>query len=413
MKKTFFFFTMFASIAASATVTVTPLTTDYAAQKVTFKVEWTNTPQAPYNNRVWVWVDLCPVSGSTAGTFQKAILSEPTATNNGVLVGSLNGRGFFVTITPATVTVKLDNATGKFNWCAYGSDYPPNMVMDGQIYYFKGTPPFILKEANGTLHEITQTSLPKANLTFVPVSITDETGYPGGLKEVIGTCLYTGTDWYADLNHKCQQRTSGAQNWEAWIKDTRDNELYRIVLMPNNKWWSADNIRYTKNNTIGTCSNNDVARCATPCGRWYNPTEILDGGAWSTSNPSTTRGICPVNWHIPSAAETNAMLISLTETTDVNRLIALKTNNTIAPLWTVCVNTGVLAGSDRYGFSMFPCGHSNATSRWTTDGYYKHADGSPHRMFFVERQKDYGSCLIYEYTYEADANNTPVRCIRN
>ncbi|MDR2359604.1 MAG: hypothetical protein LBD87_07405, partial [Prevotellaceae bacterium] len=61
MKKLSFLSAMLASVAASATVTVTPLSTDYAAKKVTFSVSWTNSPTAPYNNRVWVWVDLCPV----------------------------------------------------------------------------------------------------------------------------------------------------------------------------------------------------------------------------------------------------------------------------------------------------------------------------------------------------------------
>jgi hypothetical protein len=65
MKKFSFLFAMLTSVAASATVTVTPLSTDYAAKKVTFKVEWTNTPTAPYNNRVWIWIDFCPVNGVT------------------------------------------------------------------------------------------------------------------------------------------------------------------------------------------------------------------------------------------------------------------------------------------------------------------------------------------------------------
>jgi uncharacterized protein (TIGR02145 family) len=212
------------------------------------------------------------------------------------------------------------------------------------------------------------------------------------------------------------ERQSGAYNWEAWIKDARDGEWYRIVKMPDNKWWSADNIRYTKGNTIGRCSNNDAARCATPCGRWYNPAEILDASAWSTANPSTTRGICPVNWHIPSEAETKAMLASLSETTDVNRFIALKTNNTIAPLWTTCTLSGVLAGTDRYGFSIYPCGHANGTGRWTTDGYYKHSNSECYRMMWVDGETYDGAineCAHFETHLEACQNNTPVRCVKN
>ena len=52
----------------------------------------------------------------------------------------------------------------------------------------------------------------------------------------IVNCPYTGDDLYIDGTHACQQRTAGANNWEAWIQDTRDNELYRVVYMPDKKW---------------------------------------------------------------------------------------------------------------------------------------------------------------------------------
>ncbi|MDR2358361.1 MAG: hypothetical protein LBD87_00990, partial [Prevotellaceae bacterium] len=78
MKKIFFLFAMLVSVAASAAVTVTPISTDYAAKKVTFSVSWTNTPTAPYNNRVWIWIDFCPVSGTTpANSFSTATISNP------------------------------------------------------------------------------------------------------------------------------------------------------------------------------------------------------------------------------------------------------------------------------------------------------------------------------------------------
>ncbi|MDR3132625.1 MAG: hypothetical protein LBU42_01205, partial [Prevotellaceae bacterium] len=66
MKKISFLLAMLASVAASAIVTVTPISTNYTVPPtVTFKVEWTNTPTAPYNSRVWVWVDFCSITGTT------------------------------------------------------------------------------------------------------------------------------------------------------------------------------------------------------------------------------------------------------------------------------------------------------------------------------------------------------------
>jgi hypothetical protein len=172
MKKLFFLFTLLASIAASATVTVTPLSTDFTNKTVTFRVVYS----AAHNNRAWVWIDLCPVSGVTPSTFQTAVISAASATGNNVIYSSTNTRGFFVTASPATVTATLDNASGKFNWCAHGSDYPPNAVINAAGgYTLKGTPPFT----------VNSTKLGDGVRTFGAgtciTSITDLTGNPDGI----------------------------------------------------------------------------------------------------------------------------------------------------------------------------------------------------------------------------------------
>jgi hypothetical protein len=176
MKKLLFFFAMLASVAASATVTVTPISTDYVAKKVTFKVAWTSTPSAPYNNRVWIWIDFCPVTGTQpAATFSPATITSPTKTGGNGTITGLNGRGFFIvhaaTNAGTTVTATLSNASGKFNWCAYGSDYPPNAASyTSNTYTLKGTQPFII---NGTT--VNNNKFSGASIT----SLTDATGYPG------------------------------------------------------------------------------------------------------------------------------------------------------------------------------------------------------------------------------------------
>ncbi|MDR1416658.1 MAG: fibrobacter succinogenes major paralogous domain-containing protein [Prevotellaceae bacterium] len=45
----------------------------------------------------------------------------------------------------------------------------------------------------------------------------------------------------------CYRRDSREGNWEAWITDPRDCQPYRIILMPDGKWWFARNLSYTKN----------------------------------------------------------------------------------------------------------------------------------------------------------------------
>ncbi|MDR0582184.1 MAG: hypothetical protein LBG31_04375, partial [Prevotellaceae bacterium] len=147
MKKILSLFALLASITASAAVTVTPLNVNYGTKTVTFRVSWGTAA----NNRVWVWVDLCPIAGTTAGTFAKAVISGAAATAGSIDVATLNGRGFYVTTNPSTVTATLSNATGNFNWCAYGSDFPPNAIdYSSGGYALRGSPPFIITTSSGT-----------------------------------------------------------------------------------------------------------------------------------------------------------------------------------------------------------------------------------------------------------------------
>ena len=189
MKKIFLFFTLFASITANATVTVTPLGINYGTKTVTFKVAWAGNAA---NNRVWVWVDLCPVTGTSPGTFAKAVISGAAATAGNIDAASLNGRGFYVTTNPSTVTATLSNATGQFHWCAYGSDFPPNAVDNASGgYTLKGSPPFII---NGTTEWNTST-YSGGTIT----ALTDATGCPGvlcgknGESSGLLNCCVTGT----------------------------------------------------------------------------------------------------------------------------------------------------------------------------------------------------------------------------
>jgi uncharacterized protein (TIGR02145 family) len=280
MRTKFFFFAMLISVAASATVTVTPISTDYSAKKVTFKVAWTNSPTAPYNNRVWVWVDLCPVTGTIPATsFSTATISSPAKTGGNGTVTNATARGFFIeygaTNAGTTVTATLSNATGEFNWCAYGSDYPPNVLANTNgSYTLAGTPPFTLIASNGTTVQTGNgKTIATAAVTITPATITDATGYPGLW------CPYTGSDLYMDATHRCRERQSGAYNWEAWIKDTRDNQIYRITQFTDNSWWFADNLSFQEK-VIAICSG---------VTQYYG-----------SNHPD-----CPTGWQIPIIADLN------------------------------------------------------------------------------------------------------------
>ncbi|MDR3134438.1 MAG: hypothetical protein LBU42_10555 [Prevotellaceae bacterium] len=308
MKTIFFFFTMLISITASATVKVTPLSTDYSTNTVTFKVEWTGTP---YNNHVWVWVDLCPIAGTSPGTFEKAVISAASVTSG--TYSDFNGRGFFITANGTTVTATLSNASGKFNWCAYGSDYPPNVLANtNSSYTLAGTPPVKLIASDGaTSLTVPGTTIATSALTFTPATITDATGYPGLW------CPYTGSDLYMDATHRCLQRQSGAGNWEAWIKDTRDNELYRIVNMPDNNWWLAQNVKYAGTSTVIGVS---ISNCsADECGRGYTWAQIYGNYGGSYGSTGTVQGICPSNWLLPLRTTYATLTSTIGSSTEVCR----------------------------------------------------------------------------------------------
>jgi hypothetical protein len=182
MKKIFFLLAMLASIIASATVTVTPISTDYATKKITFKVAWSGTV-IPHNNRVWVWVDFCPITGTVPATsFSTATVSNPTITGGNGSTATSTTRGFFIEYANAsnagtTVTATLSNAPDtpqKFNWCAYGSDMPPNAtVIATGGYTLRGTLPFTINSSQ------TVTSKTFGAGTCI-TSITDLTGRSDG-----------------------------------------------------------------------------------------------------------------------------------------------------------------------------------------------------------------------------------------
>ncbi len=112
------------------------------------------------------------------------------------------------------------------------------------------------------------------------------------------SCPYKGQDLYEDATHICQQRTSGANNWEAWIKDCRDGEFYRIVQFPNGDWWFADNLRWVSPSNISSNSC-IVGNCY--FGRRYG--SWLAGAAASANAVSSIQGVCPIGWLIPSPTQ--------------------------------------------------------------------------------------------------------------
>jgi hypothetical protein len=111
--------------------------------------------------------------------FQPPLISNPAIIAGNGTIEDKTARGFFIEYAHATnagttITATLSNASGKFNWCAYGSDFPPNAVDNGSGgYTLRGTPPFVI---NGTI-EWNATTYSGSVMT----ALTDATGCPGAL----------------------------------------------------------------------------------------------------------------------------------------------------------------------------------------------------------------------------------------
>ena len=323
MKTKLFFFAMFVNVAASAQVTnVTPVSANYTDKTVSFRVWWNaGSRDETHLSKVWVWVDYITVNSNnttagnawtraTVGTVSGGATSYDGSYRNGFWL-----EGNASTNYSATLTVQLTNTPAKFNWCAYVSDYPPNVTAANGTYTFRGTPPFTLTASNGSTQTVTETTLTASALTITPTTIRDKTDCPGVF------CIYSGSDLYVDATHLCQQRTSGAQNWEAWIKDTRDDKLYRIVQMPDNNWWLAQPLAreagiYSTNSNTGVLYYADTtAGCPS---KWAFPSVanwkdmVTAYGGSSYTNIKTTTGWAGASYY--AGAGTDYYSISIAPT---------------------------------------------------------------------------------------------------
>jgi len=172
MKKLFFFAAMLISIAATAQsqtcVTAKQVSANYNAKQVTFDLTWTACNGTNHLYRVWIFVDYRDATGTTKGTWQRALINGTAA-------------GTFINGSAGTqrVTLTLANTLpAKFDWCAFATDYPPNATMSNNTYTLKGTPPFVI---NGTY----TTSARTYTGNYI-TKITDATRNPEGIIRVPG-----------------------------------------------------------------------------------------------------------------------------------------------------------------------------------------------------------------------------------
>ena len=281
MKKQFLTFAMLISVAAGAqsTVQIMPISATYTTTStIQFKVSWTNQSTANHRNKVWIFVDFQPVISPTqTGNWQPATITGTVQKTAGT-VSEQSNRGFFLEGTTtnfsSTVTVQLSNTTALYNWCAYGSDYPPNAIDNSSGGYdLKGSPPFIITTSAGTT-EVTANTFSGGVIT----ALTDATGCPGALcgknGEAAGllNCCVLGT---TNCNGTC--KTNGTYT-------TNDGECTgaceTAYVQLRNQCGVVINAKYATYSTnqcttgcTGTCSS-----CADLCSAWTHAFRDRIGG---------------------------------------------------------------------------------------------------------------------------------------
>ena len=128
------------------------------------------------------------------------------------------------------------------------------------------------------------------------------------------------------------------------MTDSRDNQVYKTVVI-GTQTWMAENLNYdTLNGTGSWCYKNIASICETD-GRLYNWYIAMAGSISSKTNPSGVQGICPTGWHVPSNAEWTVLTDYVGGASTAGT--KLKANSS---LWST--NTG----TDDYGFSALPGG---------------------------------------------------------
>jgi len=143
--------------------------------------------------------------------------------------------------------------------------------------------------------------------------------------------------------------------------DSRDNQPYNKVTI-GKQTWMAENLNYDASGS--KCYGNDPANCA-KYGRLYDWSTAMNNSASSDVVPSGVRGVCPYEWHLPSRAEWDVMLVYIGGSSTDDEAAKLKATSG----WNVYNGASRFSnGTDDYGFSALPGGRGNSDGNFDVVG---------------------------------------------
>jgi len=388
-------------------VTAKQVSTNYMDTTVTFTLTWSGCTASNHLTTAWCFVDFREL-GSNSWT--RAIISGTPTVSAGGIYSEGHEKGFYVKGTEgqsATVTVKLGNVSvDKFDWCAFATDYPPQVSSKGMgNVTFKGTPPFYITYVMDNPATATTKDY---NFTDVLKSFTDATGCPGTIPPFrpswttdSGGCDCAGASSYSTFATFAPAADEPVGTLVC-LTDDRNTAMrqYRVKKMHDGRWWMVQNLAYggTGNgtacnktslrstatqsaantnlfgtNTYGDCrlpgNNTDVVACY---GYLYNWAAVMQSGlAYQGSNTNIAqcnnltcktnwKGICPADWHVPSMAEFIELDVAMGGSGDFDAF-----SSTSLPYW--------FGGVGMYSWEVQAAGYGSPTdlsSTGTRGRYY-------------------------------------------
>ena len=195
------------------------------------------------------------------------------------------------------------------------------------------------------------------------------------------------------------------------LKDSRDGQTYRTVVI-GSQIWMAKNLNYRTENSY--CYEDDESMCS-KYGRYYTWAAAMDSvGMWSTNGKGCgynnlcsptypVRGICPEGWHLPMQTEWNTLLAAVGGSSTAGKMLKSTSG------WN---NSG--NGVDAYSFSVLPAGYRGYHGNY----YYEGGDA----LFWSSTEYDggyaygrylnYDSDYAYQKFYDKDYGFS-VRCVKD
>jgi uncharacterized protein (TIGR02145 family) len=200
--------------------------------------------------------------------------------------------------------------------------------------------------------------------------------------------------------------------------DTRDNQVYRTVIIGTQTWMAQNlNISHISNtpvDTVGTCYNYSQDSCL-EYGRLYTWAEAMGvATTYNTTILSPTlpaQGLCPRGWHVPSNSEWKTLqstVDSVISGTNLKSIFGWSQNDSASG-----------NGTDSFGFRTLPTGHNtggsfggigNDADFWSASEY---GTSSVYGAVGAWMMYVYNAYSFIELTYNYKSSGYSLRCLEN